>query len=131
MGTSRYRSRTAGVWLLACLAAQAPPLGAQQADLEGHWEGSIEIPGTRLEIDLDFARDGEGWSGDISIPAQNAQDLPLSEIALEGSDATFKIPGIPGDPTFEGDFVMEGDAVKEVEFRQPNGVFTARPRAEE
>ena len=42
----------------------------------GHWQGAIEVPGQKLEYDIDFATDHGELKGDISIPAQGAADLP-------------------------------------------------------
>jgi CubicO group peptidase (beta-lactamase class C family) len=77
-------------------------VAAGEPSLEGHWEGSIDLPGQKLEIDLDFKMADGAWTGDISIPAQGARDLPLEGISLDGMQATFAITGIPGDPTFSG-----------------------------
>ena len=41
--------------LMALLAGAAwAGVVSAEAGLVGHWEGFIEIPGTKLEIDLDF-----------------------------------------------------------------------------
>jgi CubicO group peptidase (beta-lactamase class C family) len=95
------------VSLLAILvpAAVAPSLA-------GHWSGAIELPGTRLQIDCDFIGQADGsWTGDISIPAQNAKDLPLAAIRLQGNEVSFQISGIPGDPAFKGSFSADGAAI--------------------
>ncbi|MES1243249.1 MAG: serine hydrolase [Acidobacteriota bacterium] len=80
----------------------APSVLAQPASLAGHWEGAIELPGQKLGINLDFQQEGDAWKGDISIPLQNAKDIPLINIGLDGTAATFEIQGIPGTPTFKG-----------------------------
>ena len=73
----------------------------------GHWTGAIHVPGTELAFDVDLSRGPAGWTGDISIPAQNAKDLPLTGLAVSGDSITFAIQGIPGNPTFRG--VLAGD----------------------
>jgi CubicO group peptidase (beta-lactamase class C family) len=95
---------------LACFSfLLAFPGLAGEPTLEGHWEGSITTPAAMLGIDLDFSRGPAGaWTGDISIPAQGAKDLPLADITVEGNRAGFAIPGIPGDPKFDGTFTDEG-----------------------
>lgn len=93
---------------LFAAALFAVPLLAQEG-LAGHWEGAIEIPGQKLGIDLDFTQEGDSWKGDISIPLQNARDLPLINIGLEGAAATFEIEGVPGNPTFKG--TLEGSRI--------------------
>jgi CubicO group peptidase (beta-lactamase class C family) len=91
-----------------------PPPG--QPDLDGHWEGTIDLPQDKLAIEIDFQRQagetpggsgkgGGGWQGTISIPAQSAKDMPLANITSitsAGGAVHFEIPGIPGLPTFSG-----------------------------
>lgn len=84
----------------------------EAASLAGHWEGAIDVPGMKLEVDIDFSQEADGsWKGDISIPLQKAKDLPLANISIEGSQITFSIPGVPGDPTFKGTFSEDGNTI--------------------
>jgi hypothetical protein len=81
----------------------APPALAQTPALpSGHWEGSIEIPGQPLKIEIDLQKSGETWQGTIAIPAQNLKGFPLSAIAVQGETVSFGLSGIPGNPTFKG-----------------------------
>ena len=89
--------------------------------IEGHWEGAIEVPGTRLGVDIDLTFSEGSWSGDISIPLQNAKDLPLEGIAVDGAAVRFTIGGIPGTPTFDG--VLDGDSISG-DFSQGGQKFT-------
>jgi CubicO group peptidase (beta-lactamase class C family) len=80
--------------------------------LAGHWEGSIDIPGMKLEILIDFVQNEDGsWNGKISIPAQKAKDVPLSPIIVVDKDVAFEIQGIPGEPTFKGKLSDDGNAI--------------------
>ncbi len=72
-------------------------------DLAGHWEGEIELPGTKLTVLLDLAQEQGGWRGTCDIPAQGANDLPLERIRTFGARIELSIAGIPGDPTFRGE----------------------------
>ncbi|HBL27047.1 MAG TPA: serine hydrolase [Acidobacteria bacterium] len=82
---------------------------AAAAGPEGRWAGAIQIPGTELSVQIDLAPvEGGGWKGDIDIPLQNARDLPLTDFAVDGTSVTFKIGGIPGDPTFHGTLAADG-----------------------
>jgi CubicO group peptidase (beta-lactamase class C family) len=75
----------------------------------GHWEGTIDIPGTKLEILIDFSQKQDtSWEGQISIPAQNARNLPLSNIDFVDKEVTFAIAGVPGEPTFKGAISDDG-----------------------
>ncbi len=94
---------------LLCLSAGSA-VAAQQ--LEGHWEGAIELPGTKLEINLDFSKAADGTlSGDISIPIQQIRDRALLDISLDGADAVFRIEGIGGNPTFKGTIADDGQTM--------------------
>ncbi len=83
--------------LVASLSA-----GAQEDRLTGHWEGSIEVPGTQLGVKVDLNLVEGAWQGTIDIPMQGAKGLALEEISVNGSEVRFRIAGIPGSPTFEG-----------------------------
>jgi len=88
-------------------AQQAPPLRS----FAGHWEGSIQLPGQALAFAADLADSAGGYRGVISIPAQNAKDLPLRPITVKGDSITFGMPGVPGAPTFAGVRSADGRAV--------------------
>ena len=111
------RHKTFAVLVAALLFAV--PLLAQEG-LAGHWEGAIELPGQKLGINLDFIREGDAWKGDISIPLQNAKDLPLINLSLEGTSATFEIQGVPGNPTFKG--TLQGSRISG-DFTQGGATF--------
>ncbi len=97
--------RTAAVAAFVALSIATPRLGAQAHDDAGRWEGRIEVPGQPLVIQVDLERTDGAWSGTIDIPAQGADDLPLSEVTVDGDTVHFVIRGVPGEPTFEGRIV--------------------------
>ncbi len=105
------RTRRTGSILFALILVTCSPLAAEEPTLEGHWEGTIELPGQELDFDLDISLKDGAWTGDISIPAQNVNDLPLGNISLEGNEATFAIAGIPGEPTFTGEISEGGTSI--------------------
>jgi CubicO group peptidase (beta-lactamase class C family) len=105
------------------IAVSGPAVAAAPQDLAGHWEGAIDVPGTKLEVNLDFVKQADGsWKGDISIPAQGAKDLPLAGIKAEGADVAFAIAGIPGNPTFKGQMSADGARIAGT-FSQGGGTF--------
>jgi CubicO group peptidase (beta-lactamase class C family) len=109
------------IWLIA--VPGSPASAAPPQDLAGHWEGTIDVPGTKLEVDLDFIKQADGtWKGDISIPVQGAKDLPLAGIKVEGTDVAFAISGIPGDPMFKGQMSPDGAKITG-KFSQGGGNF--------
>ena len=79
------RTASAALFVTLLLAASGLVQAAPPQDLAGHWEGAIELPGTKLAVNIDFAKHADGaWKGDISIPLQGAKDLPLAGIKVEG-----------------------------------------------
>lgn len=103
------------VWGALALPARAEAGSAAEpapeGDVAGHWKGSIQLPTQQLGFDVDLRRDDEAWSGDITIPAQGARDLPLQGVAVEGRAVAFSIAGIPGDPTFRGEMAEDGATI--------------------
>jgi CubicO group peptidase (beta-lactamase class C family) len=96
--------------LPAAAQETAPPAGAP--DPAGEWSGTIELPGSPLEVHVELARDDVGaWTGEIDIPAQGARDLALDEIAVDGRSVGFRIAGIPGEPTFRGTLSEDGQEI--------------------
>lgn len=79
-------------------------------NIEGVWEGSINIPEQPLPIVIEFKAD----KGMISIPIQGLNDYPLTNAKLNGSDVFFDM-NIQGQKlTFDG----------KVEQEKINGTFT-------
>ena len=94
--------------LVAMMAALAQPAPAQP-QAAGHWEGTIEVPGQALQVQVDLAeRTSHGWEGTIAIPAQNVKAMPLSGIAVDGTSVTFGMPMVPGSPAFKGALSADG-----------------------
>jgi CubicO group peptidase (beta-lactamase class C family) len=91
------------------LAAPLKVAAAQDAKFIGHWEGTVDIPDRPLAFSVDFtAKAGGGLNATISIPAQGARDLPLSDVAQSEATVQFKISGVPGEPTFKGTLAADG-----------------------
>lgn len=89
--------------LTAVTLAQADPLGA--------WRGVIGPDVIDLEIRVTITGDeaGSELEGTMDIPAQGMIGHPLAAVVLDGDALSFALPGIPGDPAFEG--VIDGDTV--------------------
>lgn len=66
----------------------------------------MHIPGEDLTVVVDFSAGNNGaWTGSITMPGLNTKGLPLKDIVLKGSDATFaiKTSAIRGfEATFKG-----------------------------
>lgn len=84
---------------------------------EGYWEGSIQLPGQSLGIEVELIYDGE-WSGTISIPLQGAVDLALSNIHIAADSVAFDLQAgaaiisfrgkMSSDDLIEGTFLQAG-----------------------
>lgn len=85
--------------LTLCLSALAGP--------EGEWRGAIQLPGQALKITVKLRQDGGTWLGSVDIPQQNARDLPLEQIEVNGHRVRFRIQGVPGSPRFEGELFLD------------------------
>jgi len=85
-------------------------LALAQTGLEGAWRGAIGPGIIDLEIRTVFTSDEGGLAGTLDIPAQGLIAYPLAEVSLDGDAVRFVMPGIPGDPTFEGS--LDGDRIE-------------------
>lgn len=114
MNRSIFRFCVFALVLLTAATASA------DGGVDGHWQGAIALPTGKLEIDIDLKSTGGALTGDISIPVQGLKDFALSDLAAEGREVRFRIPGIPGDPSFEGMLSEDGTKISGT-FRQGGG----------
>jgi hypothetical protein len=82
-------------------SAQMPPAG-------GHWEGAIEVPAQKLDIQVDLAPAADKWEGTITIPAQGLKGFPLSGIVVKDNSVSFAMKSVPGDPVFTATLSADG-----------------------
>jgi hypothetical protein len=99
------KTTKSGILLGALLIAGA--LWAQDGP-RGHWTGSIDLPSQALALEIDLDKDATGWIGSFAIPAQNISGLPLEAITFADGKCTFRIKGVPGEPTFSGTLSADG-----------------------
>jgi len=104
--------------LVVTAAAQTQP----QTELAGRWAGVIKLPTAELAIEVNFRTEGDGFGGDISIPAQGAANLPLAKITAQGANVSFDLPSVPGSPAFSGRVAEKGDKIAG-EFSQGGQTF--------
>jgi len=83
-----------------------------QKNPDGHWEGAINAPGMELAIIVELKQEAGGLTGTISIPAQGAKGLALSNVKLEGQELLFEIPNAPGPPSFKGTLSADGNSIE-------------------
>jgi hypothetical protein len=79
--------------LAGLVLAPASSVFAQPAvDPSGHWEGSVQIPGREVAVEVDLARSASGeLSGTINQPAENIKGLPLRAVAVDGRSVSFNV----------------------------------------
>jgi pimeloyl-ACP methyl ester carboxylesterase len=73
----------------------------------GSWQGVLGPDVLNLEIRTQFALEGAVLTGTIDIPAQGLLGFALAPVELAGDAIRFGMPGIPGDPLFEGTIAGE------------------------
>ena len=100
--------------LAALLLFPASALRAQTAvDPAGHWEGTIQVQDTMMNIEIDLTRDTKGeWAGTFGQPAQQVKGLPLSSVAVEGRHLKILLKGGPQPTTFQGTVSDDGKSMK-------------------
>lgn len=78
------------VLLLALLA----PLAARADDATGAWDGSVDVPGQKLDIRVVFPDTAHGI---IDIPVQHVMAAPLKDVNVSGETLAFtlQVPGAP------------------------------------
>ncbi len=68
----------------ASASAQTPA-----ADPSGHWKGTIEIPNTPADFELDIAKNARGELYGTATTGADRLTIPLQKISLEGRRVTF------------------------------------------
>lgn len=86
-------------------------LAPAQDAAAGNWKGAILLPNGELGIVVELKHDQSQWSGTIDIPAQGVESMALGDVTVEGSEVSFKMPGVPGDPTFKGTLTDDGQEI--------------------
>ena len=112
---------------LACLILFLTSVAFAQSpkDVAGRYEGSIQLPGTALNVIVELRDGAEGLGGTIDIPQQGARGVALEKATVGSGEITFAIAGIPGAPTFRAkvgpDFAKDGTLSGQ--FTQGPGTF--------
>jgi hypothetical protein len=76
----------------------------------GRWEGVVNVPDHEFTVVVDLQpAEGGSWRGSVIIPGLNIKGVPLSDITVNNSNASFTIKGSRGlDATFKGSFGADG-----------------------
>ena len=105
------KKRLRFAFVLLMLVMVAMPLTAMakggELDLSGSWIGTLELPGSELEMVFHITADADGkLSGTLDVPAQGATGIPISQVSNEDGVVVFDVALIAG--TFSGSFDSDG-----------------------
>jgi hypothetical protein len=95
--------------LVAAFLLVAAPFARAQTpvDPSGHWEGSIQIPGTELNIEVDLTKNSQGGiTGTLGSSEQKG--FPLATAAIKGQSISFHARV---DQPFEGVLSADGQSI--------------------
>src|SRR5450432_566564 len=78
-------------------------------NIEGDWQGNLEIKGLKIPLVFHFYRDSLGkWNGKLDSPSQNAMGLPYSDVTTNGDSLVVALKAISG--FYSGKF-MTADSI--------------------
>ena len=108
------------VWSGVILAADEVP------SIDGRWQGTLNIQGLALAIEVDFQTGDAGLAATIDIPPQGAFGLPLKDVRFEPPAVHFEIGDVGA--VFDGE-LAEGKIAGKFEQSGVTGTFElARPQ---
>jgi len=70
--------------------------------IQGEWNGSLQIPGTTLDMSITLVEEQDGWEGTLDIPLQNVKNMELVDLSIQGKDIYFALPKVPGQASYSG-----------------------------
>ncbi|HMC01678.1 MAG TPA: S9 family peptidase [Flavobacteriaceae bacterium] len=84
-------------------------------DIEGSWEGKLDVQGTEVPLVFDIAADGESFSATMDSPSQGATGIPMDEatfvenvLTIKFNQAGIKYVGELTDNILSGTFYQGG-----------------------
>ena len=108
--------------IIVALALAAPAGAAELAP--GRWQGVIDIPGMPIPVSVDLSREGDTWTGSVTMTGLGVKGAPLADIVGGRETATFRIEGAlattepAGSATFRVRLVDGNEATLAGEFTQ-------------
>ncbi|MBE2236312.1 MAG: beta-lactamase family protein [Caldilineaceae bacterium] len=111
--------------------AATMPATTAGALLSGVYTGKLAVAGLDLAITVNFAQDGESFTGTIDIPEQGAMGLPLHDLRVEGRSVHFEMLAGPSLGVFDGELAESGDLSGAFTQAGVEGVFALAPVAAE
>jgi hypothetical protein len=96
--------------VLSLTLSLAAAVAAQEPSPIGVWRGPVRLAdGTTVELLVTIAADAAGaLTGTLDVPAQATFALPLTDLAVGGSEVTFTVPDLPGAPGFQARLAADG-----------------------
>lgn len=99
------------LWMLGTIllfGAPSPSLLAQDKDITGNWQGTLEA-GKGLRTVVKISKDDGKLKGVMYSIDQGGQPIPLSAISLQGASVNYEIKFL--DVTYAGTLNPEGNAI--------------------
>ncbi|MEO6005684.1 MAG: hypothetical protein ABIZ04_22540 [Opitutus sp.] len=95
--------------LIAPLGLAAP---ASANPAEGYWAGTVTLPNQELAISFELVHANSAtWQGTITIAMQGLKGFKLDPVKVDGENVVLGLPGIPGEPTFNGKLAADGKSI--------------------
>lgn len=88
--------------IIAFLLFTSPAQAQQYSEVEGIWNGAIELFGNELTIQVTFSYSDNELDGTINIPQQQAFNLPIEVTRAEDEEITFQFETGSGPAIFHG-----------------------------
>jgi len=109
-------SQVAGLFFVPLKRQAAAPAteAANPADIRGDWLGTLEVGATRLRlifhISKHISKAGDGLEATLDSPDQNAKDLPVSAVQVNGLAVTLECKGL--NVLYEGEISSDLQSLK-------------------
>src|SRR5437870_4135121 len=71
-------------------------------NIDGHWEGSINLSGSKIGFKADFKTGADSTTGTMDVPLQKAEGLKLIHVKANNEKVYFELPAGPGLAIFDG-----------------------------
>ena len=94
--------------LLSIAALCGSMLCAQ--DISGDWQGKLGTGGPGLRVIVSIAKEGAGWKATLYSIDQGTDGIPVTSVALDGSNVKIKVEAIHG--YYDGKVSADGNSIE-------------------
>ncbi|MEM7297818.1 MAG: alpha/beta hydrolase, partial [Bacteroidota bacterium] len=91
---------------------------AQNQPIEGNWKGFLEFGGNKMDIQISFEKEDDGWTGSLSSQKQQLDKLIITNINKELQKLQFDVPlaggrwsGTINGDSLKGKWLQAGHAI--------------------